>query len=439
MAEQQPIRTDGVHRAVAEIAAGRPVVVLDAADRENEGDLVMAAELVTPQWLAFFVRHGSGYVCVPMEGERADALDLPLMVAENEESMSTAFTVTVDAREGVSTGISAADRATTVRLLADQATVATDLVRPGHVLPLRAREGGVLARPGHTEASVDLCRMAGLSPVGTIVELVDDDGSMRRAESCRRFADEHGLAVVTIAELVDHLGGHDALDAVAADGAREAAPIEAELHRGPVTRLPTRFGEFTAHGYVDATGTEHVALVAGDVADATAGPVPVRVHSECLTGDVLGSVRCDCGPQLESALAAIGAAGRGVLVYLRGHEGRGIGLMAKLSAYRLQDSGRDTVDANLDLGLPVDARDYAVAAHVLADLGVREVRLMTNNPGKVHGLASLGVDVVDRVGVLPVPHPENLRYLRTKAERMGHHLPHLEDVVDESRTLGGTL
>lgn len=419
MSADREVRTDPIEVAVAEIAAGRPVIVLDAADREDEGDLVMAAEHMTPQWMAFFVRHGTGYVCAPMEESRADRLGLPLMVARGEESMGTAFTVTVDAREGVGTGISAADRARTTRLLADGATTAADLVRPGHLAPLRARPGGVLARPGHTEAAVDLARLAGCAPVGVIVELVDDDGSMRRAPSCRALADEHGLVVVTIADLVAHLGGGRRPDAV------EPRP---RLERAASTRLPTAAGEFTAHGYRDAAGVEHVALVVGDLGGAA--PVLVRVHSECLTGDVLGSRRCDCGPQLEASLHAVQQAGRGVVVYLRGHEGRGIGLVAKLQAYALQDVGRDTVDANLDLGLPVDARDYEVAAAVLADLGVGSVRLLTNNPAKVEGLRRHGVRVAGTEPLLVEATSDSEHYLRTKRERMGHHLPHVPSVLE---------
>lgn len=419
MSADRDVRTDPVEVAVAEIAAGRPVVVLDAADREDEGDLVMAAEHMTPAWMAFFVRYGTGYVCAPMEQDRADRLGLPLMVARGEESMGTAFTVTVDAREGVGTGISAADRALTTRLLADDATTAADLVRPGHLAPLRARPGGVLERPGHTEAAVDLARLAGCAPVGVIVELVEDDGTMRRAPSCRALADEHDLVVVTIADLVAHLGG-----------GRPPVPADQRprLERAASTRLPTAAGEFTAHGYRDSAGVEHVALVVGDVGGRT--PVLVRVHSECLTGDVLGSRRCDCGPQLDASLQAVQRTGRGVVVYLRGHEGRGIGLVSKLQAYALQDGGRDTVDANLDLGLPVDARDYAVAAEVLADLGVGPVRLLTNNPAKVEGLRRHGVQVVGVEPLLVAATSDSEQYLRTKRERMGHHLPHVPSVLE---------
>lgn len=404
------VRLDPVERAVAEIAAGRPVVVVDDVERENEGDLVMAADAVTAEWMAFFVRHTSGVVCVPMTGDALDRLRVPLMTPHNEERMRTAYTVTVDARVGVTTGISAADRTRTVRVLADPASTPEDLAQPGHVLPLRARDGGVLVRRGHTEAAVDLARLAGRQPAGVIAELVEDDGGMRRAPSCRRFADEHGLAMVSIEDLVAHRRRHDRL-----------------VDRAATTRLPTRHGEFTAVGYADRVdGSEHLALVAGDLAEGRlvdGRDVLVRVHSECLTGDVLGSQRCDCGPQLDAALAEVARTGRGVVVYLRGHEGRGIGLLAKLRAYALQDAGLDTVDANLELGLPADAREYAAAAQVLADLGVRSVRLLTNNPDKVAGLRRYGVEVTERVGLTVGVRPENIDYLRTKRDRMGHDLP----------------
>jgi 3,4-dihydroxy 2-butanone 4-phosphate synthase/GTP cyclohydrolase II len=420
VSDADDLRIDPIERAIADIAAGRPVVVLDAADREDEGDLVMAASAMTDQWMAMFVRHGSGFVCVPMPAGRADRLGLPLMVARGEEALGTAFTVTVDAREGVSTGISAADRCLTVRLLASPDAVETDFVRPGHVLPLRAHHDGVRARAGHTEAAVDLARLAGAGDVGVIVELVDDDGSMRRADSCRAFADEHGLALVTIADLRAHLGGGTA---------RAQSPDR--LIRRASTRLPTSAGVFTAHGYRDASGFEHVALVVGDVtvAGGTA-PVAVRVHSECLTGDVLGSLRCDCGPQLRAAMEAVQREGRGVVIHLRGHEGRGIGLTAKLAAYALQDTGRDTVEANLDLGLPVDSRDYSMAARILDDLQVESVRLLTNNPEKVHGLRHYGIEVPQRQGVVIPATSENVGYLDTKRRRLGHDLP-VADLANE--------
>ncbi|MFP5334710.1 MAG: bifunctional 3,4-dihydroxy-2-butanone-4-phosphate synthase/GTP cyclohydrolase II [Actinomycetes bacterium] len=399
---------DGVERAVTEIAAGRPVVVVDDEDRENEGDLVMAADAVTPEWMGFMVRWTSGLVCVPMTGPALDRLGLPLMVERNEESLRTAYTVTVDARTGITTGISAADRARTARLLADPSSTAHDLVRPGHLLPLRARDGGVLERRGHTEAAVDLVRLAGREPAGVLAELVHDDGSMMRAVASRAFADEHGLAMISIADLVRYRRRH-----------------ETSVDRVATTRLPTRHGLLTAHGYADRLdGSEHVALVAGDV--TVDEPVLVRVHSECLTGDVLGSLRCDCGPQLGAALDRVVAAGRGVVVYLRGHEGRGIGLLAKLQAYALQDAGLDTVDANLELGLPADAREYDAAAQILDDLGVRRARLLTNNPAKVVGLRRHGVEVVEQVPLAAGLGPENVRYLTTKRDRMGHDIPGLE-------------
>jgi 3,4-dihydroxy 2-butanone 4-phosphate synthase / GTP cyclohydrolase II len=393
--------------AVEQIAAGRPVVVVDDADRENEGDLIFAAELATPELLAFMIRYTSGVICVPMAADDVDRFDLDQMVPRNTERMKTAFTVSVDAAEGVTTGISAADRARTIRLLADPAARATDLSRPGHVFPLRARAGGVLRRPGHTEAAVDLARLAGLRPAGAICEIVNDDGTMARLPDLVTFAAEHGLALISIADLVAY---------------RRRTERHVEALAEAV--LPTRHGEFRAVGYRDTlVGAEHIALVRGDLGDGA--DVLVRVHSECLTGDVFGSRRCDCGTQLDEALRAIAREGRGVLLYLRGHEGRGIGLMHKLAAYRLQDLGHDTVDANLALGLPADARDYGTGAQILADLGVHTVRLLTNNPTKADGLTGHGLDIVERVGLPVTPTPENLRYLTTKRDRMGHDLPGL--------------
>ncbi|MFV0460201.1 MAG: GTP cyclohydrolase II [Actinomycetales bacterium] len=432
------IRIDSIAEAVDQLRRGRPVVVLDSPDRENEGDLVMPAEAATTEWIALFARHGSGFICAPMPCERADALGLPLMVARNEESLQTAFTITVDAKHGVSTGISAADRAHTLRLLADPSTRPTDLVRPGHVLPLRAHPGGVQARPGHTEAAVALTRMAGRGEVGIIVELVEDDGSMKRAPSCRAFADEHGLCLVTIADLRAHLEhGSDHPRQASPQPATATIPDSHHVTNPPrptrvdqqertlthvaSTRLPTRSGLFTAHGYRDGMGVEHIALVAGSPDGSE--PALVRVHSECLTGDVLGSLRCDCGPQLQASLELIGHHGRGVVVYLRGHEGRGIGLASKLAAYALQDGGRDTVDANLDLGLPVDSRDYGTAAQILEDLGVQRVRLLTNNPEKVDALRRHGLTVTERVPLVVGASAENEGYLDAKRRRLGHHLP----------------
>ncbi len=401
------IRLDPIERAIADIAAGRAVVVVDDAHRENEGDLIFAAAKATPELMAFTIRHSSGVICVPMPGEMLDRLEIPLMTPHNKDRMRTAYTLSVDARDGVSTGISAADRAHTARVLADSATEPWEITRPGHVFPLRYREGGVLVRRGHTEAAVDLARLAGLTPAGVLVELVNDDGSMKRLPQLREFADEHGLALISVEEL-----------------ARYRHRTEVLVDRVAVTTLPTTHGDFTAYGYrIGYDGSEHIALVHGDVS----GPEPVltRVHSECLTGDVFGSHRCDCGPQLDESLERVVKEGRGVVVYLRGHEGRGIGLVAKLQAYALQDAGRDTVDANLDLGLPADARHYGAATQILRDLGVVRVRLLTNNPDKTRALEEFGVAVAERVPIVARPNDHNLAYLETKRDRMGHELPGL--------------
>ncbi len=411
-AAPESVRLDTVERAVADIASGHAVVVVDDEDRENEGDLVVAAARVTPELMAFMVRHTSGVVCVPMQGAELDRLKLPPMTSVNEDRKRTAYSVSVDARDGISTGISAADRARTIRVLVDSATEPYELTRPGHVFPLRAVEGGVLRRAGHTEASVDLARLAGLNPAGVIAELVSDDGSMARLPELRRFADEHGLALVSIADLVTYRKRTELL-----------------VQRVAETRLPTRYGEFTAVGYRSTVdGAEHVALVRGDLGTGT--DVLVRLHSECLTGDVLGSLRCDCGPQLDAALRAVADEGRGVVVYLRGHEGRGIGLLHKLEAYKLQDAGRDTVDANLDLGLPADARDFGAGAQVLDDLGVTSVRLLTNNPAKRIGIEEHGMTVVEQVPLPVHATADNIDYLRTKRDRMGHDLPGLDPSLD---------
>jgi len=410
MGWEDKIRLDTVEEAIADIAAGKAVVVVDDEDRENEGDLIFAASRSTPELMAFTIRHSSGVICVPMPGDMLDRLEIPLMTPHNKDKMRTAYTISVDARDGVTTGISAADRSRTARTLADSATEPWEITRPGHVFPLRYREGGVLARRGHTEAAVDLARMAGLTPAGVLVEVVNDDGTMKRGQQLRDFADEHGLKLISIEQMVHHRRRN-----------------ESHVERVAVTRLPTRFGDFTAVGYRIATDdSEHVALVYGDLAALEGGEdVLCRVHSECLTGDVFGSSRCDCGPQLDEAMERIVANGSGVVVYLRGHEGRGIGLLAKLQAYELQDGGRDTVDANLDLGLPADARHYGAATQILKDLGVRSVRLLTNNPAKTEGLEAYGVRVVERVGLTPHPNDHNLEYLRTKRDRMGHVLPDL--------------
>ncbi|MDY0811317.1 bifunctional 3,4-dihydroxy-2-butanone-4-phosphate synthase/GTP cyclohydrolase II [Kitasatospora purpeofusca] len=405
---------DPVERAVADIALGRAVIVVDDEDRENEGDIVFAASTATPELMAFTVRYSSGVICAPMTGAELDRLKLPPMTQVNEDRKGTAYAVSVDAREGVDTGISAADRARTVRLLASPGTEPGDLARPGHVFPLRAVEGGVLVRPGHTEAAVDLARLAGLPPAGAIAEVVNDDGTMARLPELVAFAREHNLAIISIEDLI-------------------AYRRRTELHvdRAAVTALPTAYGEFTAVGYRGTLdGVEHIALVAGGLAEDGRLPdgedVLVRVHSECLTGDVLGSLRCDCGPQLQASMRRIAEAGRGVLLYLRGHEGRGIGLAHKLRAYELQERGRDTVDANLDLGLPADARDYSIGAHMLGDLGVRSLTLLTNNPDKLTALTEHGLKVKGREPVEIPAGEHNARYLRTKRDRMGHDLPGLD-------------
>ncbi|SOD61195.1 3,4-dihydroxy 2-butanone 4-phosphate synthase / GTP cyclohydrolase II [Streptomyces zhaozhouensis] len=410
---------DPVERAVADMALGRPVVVVDDADRENEGDLVMAAELVTPEVIAFMMNECRGLICVPMVADELDRLELPQMVEKNTESMATAFAVSVDAgpEHGVTTGISAADRAATIRLLADPRAAAADFARPGHVFPLRAREGGVLVRPGHTEAGVDLAVLAGLRPAAVVVEIAGEDGTMLRLPQLRSFARRHGLSLISIADLVAHRARREA------EGGQP--PHAPEVRREAVTSLPTAHGAFRAHGYrAAADGVEHLALVAGDLGDGE--DVLVRVHSECLTGDIFGSQRCDCGPQLTASMERLTEEGRGVLLYLRGHEGRGIGLLSKLRAYELQEHGRDTLDANLELGLPADARDYAVGARILADLGVRSLRLMTNNPDKAEALTRHGLRVKARLPLPVSPGEHNLRYLRTKRDRMGHDLPWLD-------------
>jgi 3,4-dihydroxy 2-butanone 4-phosphate synthase / GTP cyclohydrolase II len=417
--DREPIPLDTVERAIADVAAGRAVIVVDDEDRENEGDIIFAASRATPALMAFTIRYSSGVICVPMPADMLDRLEIPLMTPHNKDRLRTAYTVSVDARDGVTTGISAADRAHTVKVLADSATEPWEITRPGHVFPLRYREGGVLVRRGHTEAAVDLARLAGLTPAGVLVEVVNDDGTMKRGQQLRDFADEHGLAMISIDELV-----------------RFRRRTELHAERVAETRLPTDHGDFTAYGYrVSIDGSEHLALVHGDLAGAAERDEPVltRVHSECLTGDVFGSHRCDCGPQLHEAMATIVAAGCGVVVYLRGHEGRGIGLVPKLEAYALQDAGRDTVDANLDLGLPADARHYGTATQILRDLGVRSVRLLTNNPDKTSSLEDYGVPVVERVPLTPHPNDHNLAYLRTKRDRMGHVLPDLPDVRGADR------
>ncbi len=400
--EPEHIELDPIEDAIEAIARGGFVVVVDDENRENEGDLIIAADAITTEQMAFLVRHSSGVVCCAITGERADALALPPMVEANGDAMGTAFTVTVDAVAGTTTGISAADRTTTCRLLAAAETTAAELARPGHVFPLRARDGGVLERPGHTEAAVDLAHVAGRAPAGILCEIVDDDGSMARLPRLRAFATDHGLPLVSIADLADHLR-------------RTGAD---RVTHGGAGRIPTTHGEFVAHAYRDRlSSVDHVAYVLGD---PTQGTPLVRVHSECLTGDVLGSTRCDCGSQLHRSLEAIGERGRGVLLYLRDHEGRGIGLDRKLRAYALQDDGLDTVDANLAQGLPADARDYGAAAAMLAHLGIARIHLLTNNPAKRAALTEAGVDVVSDVPLLGAVTAENADYLATKRDRMDH-------------------
>ncbi|HEY5103749.1 MAG TPA: bifunctional 3,4-dihydroxy-2-butanone-4-phosphate synthase/GTP cyclohydrolase II [Acidimicrobiales bacterium] len=400
-----------IEEAVAQLRNGGMVVVVDDEDRENEGDLIMAAEDVTPESMAFFLEHTSGVFCVPLESERADELELPLMVVANTEAQRTAFTVTVDFRHGTTTGISAHDRALTVRALVDPATLPNDLNRPGHIFPLRYRRGGVLQRAGHTEATVDLCRMAGKSPAGVLCEIVSADKSdMARLPELEEFASRHQLPIVTIADLIRYRRRHEKL-----------------VKRVAQSSLATEFGQFQAHVFESVMdGEQHIALVYGDIDNVK--NLLVRVHSECLTGDALGSLRCDCGPQLHMSLAKIAAEGAGIVVYLRGQEGRGIGLAHKIRAYALQEDGRDTVDANLDQGLPVDSRQYGIGAQILVDLGVTSMRLMTNNPVKYGGLEGFGLDIVERVPLESRPNPFNIEYLRTKRERMGHLLEGLDDI-----------
>ncbi|MEU9256393.1 bifunctional 3,4-dihydroxy-2-butanone-4-phosphate synthase/GTP cyclohydrolase II [Streptomyces sp. NPDC048270] len=416
----EPFRLDPVEQAVRDIAAGRPIVVVDDEDRENEGDLVIAAEKATPEIIAFMMSECRGLICAPMEGAELDRLELPQMVQHNTESMQTAFTVSVDASaaHGVSTGISAADRATTLRLLADGTSEPGDFVRPGHIFPLRAKPGGVLVRNGHTEAAVDLARLAGLRPAGAIVEIAGEDGVMLRLPELIPFARKHGLTIISIEDLIAYR--------------RSSEPT---VRREAEVSLPTAFGAFTAYGFRSTVdGVEHVALVHGEVGDGT--DVLVRMHSECLTGDIFASQRCDCGPQLHASMERIQAEGRGIVVYLRGHEGRGIGLLSKLRAYELQERGRDTLDANLELGLPADARDYGAGAQILADLGVRSVRLLTNNPDKAAALVRHGIEVSGREAMPVEAGEHNLRYLRTKRDRMGHDLPWLDGAVAPTATCG---
>jgi len=410
MTEHENVRLDSIERAIADFREGKAIVVVDDEDRENEGDIIFAASKATPELMAFLVRYSSGLICAPITGDILDRLAIPLMTPHNREKMRTAYTISIDARDGITTGISAADRARTCRVLADSATEPFELVQPGHIIPLRAKPGGVLERAGHTEAAVDFARLAGLTPAGVIGEVLNDDGTLMRAPELREFADKHGIALVSIEDLQVYRRLH-----------------ESQVERLATTRLPTEFGTFTAHGFRDKIeGSEHIALVYGDPGTED---VLTRIHSECLTGDVFGSRRCDCGPQLELSMTEITTAGAGIVVYLRGHEGRGIGLLHKLQAYALQDSGHDTIDANLELGFGEDERDYAAGAQILRALGVTSARLLTNNPDKTIALEAYGVKISERLPLRIAPNEDSLRYLQTKAERMGHDLPGLGELA----------
>ena len=386
------------------IRRGDMVIMVDDEDRENEGDLILAAEDATPEKIGFMLRYTSGIICLPIIGERLDELDLPMMVAKNTDVRRTAFTVSIDAAHGTTTGISAADRCRTIKTVLDPETKPEDLSRPGHMYPLRYEPGGVLKRAGHTEAAVDLARLAGKYPAGVLAEVMNDDGSVARLPELELFAKEHDLLIGTIADLIAYRRAEERL-----------------VERVVEARIPTEYGTFTAVGYRSLVDDrQHVALVMGDLGDGDA--VLVRVHSECLTGDVFGSLRCDCGDQLDRALARVAAEGRGVVLYIRGHEGRGIGLLHKLAAYRLQDEGFDTVDANLNLGLPVDSRDYGVGAQILYDLGVRSMRLLTNNPTKRAAIEGYGLSILEQLPLTVDPNDENRSYLETKASRLGHQI-----------------
>ncbi|HLA93109.1 MAG TPA: bifunctional 3,4-dihydroxy-2-butanone-4-phosphate synthase/GTP cyclohydrolase II [Actinomycetota bacterium] len=402
-----------IDQAVEEIRAGRIVIVVDDADRENEGDFIMAAEKATPETLNFMVTHGRGIVCMPVTGERLDELRIPLMVSKNNESHGTAFAVSIDIQGRTTTGTSAFDRAATVRSIADETLRPEDIRMPGHVFPLMAQEGGVLRRAGHTEATVDLARLAGMYPAGVLCEVLHPDGSMARMPELVRVAQEHGLKLISIADLIEYRRHREHL-----------------VKRTAEAQIPTEYGEFTTISYESLVeGTTHVALVLGEIGDGER--TLVRVHSECLTGDVFGSMRCDCGDQLHAAVVQIGKEGRGVVLYIRGHEGRAIGLTHKLRAYQLQEQGRDTVEANVELGFPADPRDYGIGAQILVDLGVRSMRLLTNNPAKRAGLEGYGLSILERVPLETRPNPENIEYLRTKREKLGHLLGNLETEISE--------
>ena len=400
-AASRPTGTASVEEAIEEFRAGRPVIIVDSEDRENEGDVCIAADFCTPETINFMAKHARGLICVAMTGERLEELELPLMTGQNTSPLGTAFTVSVEAREGVTTGISAQDRARTVQVLIDPAAGAHDLTHPGHTFPLRAREGGVLVRAGQTEASVDLARLSGLTPAAVICEVMSADGTMARMPELQRFARTHKMKVLTTAALIAYRVRNERL-----------------VERVTESELPTRFGDFKIIGYKTLIDTkEHVALTMGDVDGGE--PVLVRVHDQCVTGDVFGSMRCDCGEQLEQAMRRVAEEGRGAIVYMD-QEGRGIGLHNKIRAYNPQDTGPDTVEANVALGLPIDSREYGIGMQILVDLGIRRMRLMTNNPTKRSGLEGYGLEVVERVELEVTPNPHNIRYLRTKREKMGH-------------------
>lgn len=405
MRDNNKVEFDSIESAIEEFKAGKALVVVDDEDRENEGDLVLAGTLINSESMNFMIKNTSGVVCVPMLAEDLDRLNLPPMIAINEDKKSTAFSVSVDAAIGITTGISAEDRCRTIKVLADRNSKSTDVSKPGHIFPLRAAQGGVLRRAGHTEAGIDLAKLAGLNPIAVIAELVENDGSIRKYESSYRFARENNLKFISIADIISYRRKH-----------------EKQIELISTSELPTKFGNFKAFGYKsNIDGISHIALVAGDIGDGE--NVLVRVHSECLTGDVMGSLRCDCGDQLQLAMKTISENGRGIVLYVRGHEGRSIGLLNKIAAYGLQDKGRDTVQANLELGFPADARDYGTGAQILVDLGVKTMKLLTNNPAKRAGLEGYGLKIVERVALVAQVNEKNVDYLSTKKNKMGHDIP----------------
>ncbi len=405
MRDNNKVEFDSIESAIEEFKAGKALVVVDDEDRENEGDLVLAGTLINSESMNFMIKNTSGVVCVPMLAEDLDRLNLPPMTAINEGKKSTAFSVSVDAAIGITTGISAEDLCRTIKVLADRNSKSTDVSKPGHIFPLRAAQGGVLRRAGHTEAGIDLAKLAGLNPIAVIAELVEDDGSIRKYESSYRFARENNLKFISIADIISYRRKH-----------------EKQIELISTSELPTKFGNFKAFGYKSIIdGISHIALVAGDIGDGE--NVLVRVHSECLTGDVMGSLRCDCGDQLQLAMKTISENGRGIVLYVRGHEGRSIGLLNKIAAYGLQDKGRDTVQANLELGFPADARDYGTGAQILVDLGVKTMKLLTNNPAKRAGLEGYGLKIVERVALVAQVNEKNVDYLSTKKNKMGHDIP----------------